>query len=241
MLRRSTCRRCVITSGVACCMSRTAPSVDTALYRPEAINVLRVIKAAQRMGFTLDEVADLLEVSALRPGRRSDAGLQARARAKLTEVDAKLAELTTVRDNLRAALEAGCDDLITCADNPCCPVPSRRPSRWVYPMPRTRGRTARKWGLSAIGLAAVGCVGCCALPLLAAGGVLAGGAAMVSDPCFTPVWIVLLGVGVVGLAAWVIRSRSTRLCADVGDCGCVSGSESTDLSLSMTEDRSSAR
>ena len=66
-------------------------------------------------------------------------------------------------------------------------------------MPRTRGRTARKWGLSAIGLAAVGCVGCCALPLLAAGGVLAGGAAMVSDPCFTPVWIVLLGVGVVGI------------------------------------------
>jgi MerR family mercuric resistance operon transcriptional regulator len=85
--------------------------------------VLRVIKAAQRMGFTLHEVADLLEVSALRPGRRSDAGLQARARAKLTEVDAKLAELTAVRDTLRAALEAGCDDLITCADNPCCPVP----------------------------------------------------------------------------------------------------------------------
>lgn len=93
------------------------------LYPPEAVTVLRVIKAAQRMGFTLDEVADLLEVSALRPGRRSDAGLQARARVKLAEVDAKLVELTTVRDTLRAALDAGCDDLIACAESPCCPLP----------------------------------------------------------------------------------------------------------------------
>jgi MerR family mercuric resistance operon transcriptional regulator len=93
------------------------------LYSAEAVTVLRVIKAAQRMGFTLDEVADLLEVSALRPGRRSDAGLQARARIKLKEIDAKLRELTTVRDTLRAALDAGCDDLIACADSPCCPMP----------------------------------------------------------------------------------------------------------------------
>lgn len=93
------------------------------LYPPEAVTVLRVIKAAQRMGFTLDEVADLLEVSALRSRRRSDAGLQARARIKLAEVDAKLAELTTVRDTLRAALDAGCDDLIACAESPCCPMP----------------------------------------------------------------------------------------------------------------------
>ena len=93
------------------------------LYPPEAVRVLRVIKAAQRMGFTLDEVADLLEVSAVRPDRRSDAGLQARARIKLAEIDAKLIELATVRDTLRAALDAGCDDLIACADSPCCPMP----------------------------------------------------------------------------------------------------------------------
>ncbi len=93
------------------------------LYPPEAVTVLRIIKAAQRMGFTLDEVADLLEVGALRPHRRSDAGLQARARIKLAEVDAKLVELTAVRDTLRAALDAGCDDLIACAESPCCPMP----------------------------------------------------------------------------------------------------------------------
>ncbi len=85
--------------------------------------MLRVIKAAQRLGFTLDEVADLLEVSHLRADARTDAGLQARARVKLAEVDAKLVELTTVRDTLRAALDAGCDDLIACAESPCCPLP----------------------------------------------------------------------------------------------------------------------
>jgi uncharacterized protein YbbK (DUF523 family) len=42
---------------------------------------------------------------------------------KLAEVDQKLAALTVVRDTLRAALEAGCDDLLVCAQSPCCPLP----------------------------------------------------------------------------------------------------------------------
>ena len=71
----------------------------------------------------MDEVPELLEVSHPRAGQRTDAGLQARAGVQLAEVDAKLVELTTVRDALRAALDAGCDDLIARADNPCCPLP----------------------------------------------------------------------------------------------------------------------
>lgn len=91
-------------------------------YPRRAVTVLRVVKAAQRLGFTLDEVADLLAVTRL--GRsRGDAGLQARATLKLAEVDAELAELTTVRDTLRAALAAGCDDLLACSESPECPVP----------------------------------------------------------------------------------------------------------------------
>jgi len=46
------------------------------LYPPEAVTVLRVIKAAQRLGFTLDEVADLVQTGRHRHGR-VDAGLQA--------------------------------------------------------------------------------------------------------------------------------------------------------------------
>ena len=49
------------------------------LYPPEAVTVLRVVKAAQRLGFTLDEVADLLELGRHRHGKRVDAGLQQRA------------------------------------------------------------------------------------------------------------------------------------------------------------------
>lgn len=92
------------------------------LYPQQTVTLLRIIKAAQRLGFTLEEVADLIEATQLR-GRRADAGLRARAAAKLAEVDAKLAELTTVRDTLRATLEAGCDDLLACSESPCCPIP----------------------------------------------------------------------------------------------------------------------
>ena len=57
------------------------------LYPPETVTMMRVIKAAQRLGFTLEEVGDLLAATQL--GGRSDARLQARAAVKLAEVDQK--------------------------------------------------------------------------------------------------------------------------------------------------------
>jgi DNA-binding transcriptional MerR regulator len=93
------------------------------LYPPEAVTVLHVIKAAQRLGFTLDEVGDLLELGEHRHGRRVDAGLQQRARAKLVEVEERISDLVTIRDNLTAAVDAGCDDLLACAAADCCPIP----------------------------------------------------------------------------------------------------------------------
>jgi MerR family mercuric resistance operon transcriptional regulator len=84
--------------------------------------VLKVIKAAQRLGFTLDEVADLLDVGKHRHARRPDVGLQARTQAKLSEVEAKIADLQVIAGTLRAAVDAGCDDLIACAVQPCCPI-----------------------------------------------------------------------------------------------------------------------
>ena len=81
---------------------------------------LRVIKAAQRLGFTLDEVADLIE-----EGRRRhrDSGLQSRAAEKLAEVERRIEDLTLIKANLAAAIAAGCDDLHECAGNDCCPIP----------------------------------------------------------------------------------------------------------------------
>lgn len=91
------------------------------LYPPEVVTTMRMIKAAQRVGFTLEEVANLL--AATRLGGRSDSGLRAQTAEKLAEVDQKLVELTEVRDTLRAALDAGCQDLLVCAETPCCPLP----------------------------------------------------------------------------------------------------------------------
>jgi hypothetical protein len=41
----------------------------------------------------------------------------------LTEVEERIADLVTIRDNLSAALDAGCADLIACAGTDCCPIP----------------------------------------------------------------------------------------------------------------------
>ncbi|UXY25520.1 MerR family transcriptional regulator [Streptomyces sp. HUAS TT20] len=92
------------------------------LYGDDAVTALRVIKAAQRLGFTLDEVAELLETGRHRHGRPV-AGLQERAKAKIAEVDAKIADLTTIRTALTTAVDAGCDDLTACADSAHCPIP----------------------------------------------------------------------------------------------------------------------
>ena len=93
------------------------------LYPPEALTVLRVIKTAQRLGFTLNEVAELVDLGTHRHGRRPDSSLQRRAAAKLTEIEGKIADLQVITGSLRAALDAGCDDLATCAVTDCCPLP----------------------------------------------------------------------------------------------------------------------
>ena len=103
------------------------------LYPAETVTVLRVIKMAQRLGFTLDEVAELLEAG--RPGHQAgpDAGLRERAAAKIAEVEAKIADLTVMAGTLRAALDAGCADLVECASVPGCPLPFAE-----APVPRRR-------------------------------------------------------------------------------------------------------
>lgn len=93
------------------------------LYPPETVTLLRVIRAAQRLGFTLNEVADLLKAGNHRHRARPSTRLQTVATAKLAEVEARMADLAVIRDTLRAALDAGCDDLITCAAKDCCPIP----------------------------------------------------------------------------------------------------------------------
>jgi DNA-binding transcriptional MerR regulator len=88
------------------------------LYPADTVALLNVIKAAQRLGFTLDEVADLLDA-----GRRHPTpDLRQRAIDKITEIDARIADLTAIRTTLAEVVDARCDSLTncTCAD---CPFP----------------------------------------------------------------------------------------------------------------------
>ncbi len=92
------------------------------LYPVAALTLLRVIKTAQRLGFTLDEVAELVDLGDHRHGRRPD-GLQVRAAAKLSEIEQKISDLQTIAATIRTAVDAGCDDLAECAASSCCPLP----------------------------------------------------------------------------------------------------------------------
>src|ERR1700747_2721091 len=91
-------------------------------------------------------------------------------------------------------------------------------------------RTAKRWGLPAIGLATLACVGCCALPLLAAGSIVGGGLAVLHDSCLAPVAIVLLVVGMAASALWIRRRlRAKGKCGDGADCECASDPEQETL------------
>lgn len=83
-------------------------------YPPEAIGVVRFIKHAQALGFSLAEVVELLRLRET-PARRG-AGLEVRdvAATKLREIDEKLRMLGALRDSL-FVLVAECDQ--TCGTN----------------------------------------------------------------------------------------------------------------------------
>jgi len=91
------------------------------VYSEDTVTVLRVIKAAQRLGFSLDEVSELLEAGRHRHGAAP--GLQSRVETKLDEISQKIADLEVIRQSLISARDAGCDDLLQCADEACCPIP----------------------------------------------------------------------------------------------------------------------
>jgi DNA-binding transcriptional MerR regulator len=91
------------------------------VYPPDSVTTVRIIKAAQRLGFTLDEIAELVDTG--RRHARTDADLHERAAAKIREIEGRIADLEAIRDTLRAALDAGCHDLRDCAGSPDCPIP----------------------------------------------------------------------------------------------------------------------
>jgi DNA-binding transcriptional MerR regulator len=97
------------------------------VYGSEAVGLLRTIKQAQRVGFTLKEIEDLLRLS--RGSSNRPSALEEKWRRKISEVEDKIEALRSMRETLLTAMHSNCDALDHCTDESCpfwIPDDSRR-------------------------------------------------------------------------------------------------------------------
>jgi MerR family copper efflux transcriptional regulator len=74
-------------------------------YPEETVSIIRFIKRAQDLGFTLDEIEELISLrDGGDGGRRSE--IRARAEAKMRDIDQKLARLQAMRSALFGLVES---------------------------------------------------------------------------------------------------------------------------------------
>ena len=81
-------------------------------YDPADVSRVKVIKAAQRLGFTLAEIQEMFDLSA---HRRTTGELRTRATAKVAEIDERIARLQAMRADLGAVIAADCESLTDCS------------------------------------------------------------------------------------------------------------------------------
>lgn len=77
-------------------------------YSDEAVRIVRFVKRAQELGFTLDEAEQLLRLRHVTVSRRPS--VRALAVAKLADIDTRIAQLTAMRAALKTTLSACCGD-----------------------------------------------------------------------------------------------------------------------------------
>jgi DNA-binding transcriptional MerR regulator len=94
-------------------------------YPASAVALLRTIKGAQQLGFTLSEIAELL---ALAGHRRGTDELHRRATAKIAEIDGRIADLLLIRHNLEAVQGARCESLTDCSCGMAVNLPLGKPA-----------------------------------------------------------------------------------------------------------------
>ena len=84
-------------------------------YSPDAVRIVRFIKRAQELGFSLDEIEELVRLRGVRRSERQR--VRAIAERKIEDIDRKIAQLTSMRDAL-AALVRSCHEGAV----PDCPI-----------------------------------------------------------------------------------------------------------------------
>jgi MerR family transcriptional regulator, copper efflux regulator len=84
------------------------------IFPREAAWRLRFIKRAQELGFSLNEIGELLDLR-IRPGAKR-ADMKARAEAKIADIDQKITTLQAMKKTLRQLTERcdGCGPLAEC-------------------------------------------------------------------------------------------------------------------------------
>lgn len=75
-------------------------------FAPATVQLLEMIRLAQRLGFTLREISDL--TSGLQSAQMSADEVGALLQSKITELEAKAADILSLRDILKARLHDVC-------------------------------------------------------------------------------------------------------------------------------------
>src|SRR5713226_3186082 len=84
------------------------------LFPAEAERRLKFIRRAQELGFSLAEIAELLSLRVSR--RTTSSEIRARAEAKITDIEAKIRSLESIKKTLRKLTKAcdGCTSVAQC-------------------------------------------------------------------------------------------------------------------------------
>jgi MerR family mercuric resistance operon transcriptional regulator len=73
-------------------------------FPDDAVQIVRFIKRAQELGFSLDEVEELIRLRGVRRGQRHR--VRAVAERKLADIDRKIEQLRSMRDALASLVES---------------------------------------------------------------------------------------------------------------------------------------
>ena len=92
-------------------MASARDGANRRLYPRADIRRLTFIRVAQRLGLPLSEIRDLLDGLGRTPNARDWARLSARMR---DDLDARIAALTALRDDLSGCIGCGCLSLTAC-------------------------------------------------------------------------------------------------------------------------------
>ena len=119
-------------------------------YDEETVRFLHAIKEAQAVGFTLAEIAEYLR-TARRSGSPSEA-LRVRMAAKIDQIDARLAALRRMREELARVVGCACTSLDHCTCGAAYlarrgSAPATRPSLLHITNGESAGNTLRQTGL----------------------------------------------------------------------------------------------